>query len=98
MGAKFYKRFISKSSAKYGLLLPRLYSKGLFFSVFINTLLFADTQNNQQHVKQYKVQAATVTATRVPTTIDEAPGNVSVISKKDINIRPNLKIAYWAWK
>lgn len=93
MGAKFNKRFISKSSAKYGLLLPRLYSKGLFFSVFINTLLFADTQNNQQHVKQYKVQAATVTATRVPTTIDEAPGNVSVISKKDINIRPNLKIS-----
>lgn len=78
-----------------------LFKKRLYVSIFcINALLFteafADSSEkdlNDKDAKHYEIQDATVTATKVPTTIDEAPGNVSVISKKDINIRPNLKIS-----
>lgn len=42
---------------------------------------------------KYNLDSVTVTATRIPTTIDEAPGNLSVITQKDIEIRPNIKIS-----
>lgn len=86
-------RCINKRQLRQGFCTKKL----IYMSVFyISAFVFADNtnlQDTQESSKHYKLQAATVTATRVPTTIDEAPGNVSVISKKDINIRPNLKIS-----
>lgn len=84
----------------------RFNKKSLYISIFCAyTLLFMeslfadslDTMDNttskDSNTKHYQAKAATVTATRIPTTITEAPGNVSIIDKESIKMRPNSKIS-----
>lgn len=54
--------------------------------------LLADTLPNARP-HYHKLESSIVTATRVETTLDEAAGNVSVVSKKDIELRPNAKFS-----
>lgn len=99
--AKFKRCFINKKEVKqYVLFQQRFYSKKLFYmSIFYtNALMFADVTSSKivqqdSNAKHYHIQAATITATKTLTTIDEAPGNVSVVDSKDIKIRPNTKIS-----
>lgn len=93
--------FINKNNDKqYFFIQKRFHSKKfIYMGVFyINAIMLASNTNTQatsqdSNAKRYSMQAATITATKTPTTIDEAPGNVSVIDKKEIKIRPNSKLS-----
>ncbi|RDU59875.1 TonB-dependent siderophore receptor, partial [Helicobacter sp. MIT 14-3879] len=61
------------------------------FCVFLLTLMNLMAEDSL--AKVYQLETSSVTATRIPTTIDEAPGNVNVITKEDINLRPNTKFS-----
>lgn len=41
--------------------------------------------------EQKMLQAVTTIATKLPTTIEQAPGNTTIIDKRDITIRPNYR-------
>lgn len=41
--------------------------------------------------EQKTLQAVTTIATKLPTTIEQAPGNTTIIDKRDITIRPNYR-------
>lgn len=90
---KLAKTYISTNFGKKS----RYSSLLLIHTLLFTDILFADNINGttlkNSPAKSYQAKAATVTATRVPTTIDEAPGNVSVIGKNEIKVRPNSKVS-----
>ncbi len=68
--------------------------KSAFFAILsiLPSYTLADTlPDGKPHY--HKLESSIVTATKVQTTIDEAAGNVSVVSKKDIELRPNAKFS-----
>lgn len=69
--------------------------RGMLLAVAALSQLSAEQISNGQkeNAKQYKLDSVSVSATKIPTTIDEAAGNVSVVSKKEIEIRPNGKVS-----
>ncbi|STQ85429.1 TonB-dependent receptor [Helicobacter muridarum] len=64
-----------------------------YISFIASLLLLTNLGYSKEENEAIRLEAATITATRIPTTIDEAPGNLSVISQEEIHIRPNSKIS-----
>lgn len=56
--------------------------------VLVNGL---STQASTPLQEQKMLQAVTTIATKLPTTIEQAPGNTTIIDKRDITIRPNYR-------
>lgn len=57
----------------------------------IATQVSATAQESQTPQETKSLQPVTTIAAKIPTPIEQAPGNTSIINKRDISIRPNYR-------
>ncbi|WP_301194565.1 TonB-dependent receptor [uncultured Helicobacter sp.] len=62
-------------------------------SISIMAILSAYSIINAKELNSVTLSQSIVSISRIDTAIDEAPGNVSVVSQKDIALRPNRKFS-----